>query len=68
MSVNTPDTEEENTARNPEDDLAFIRSMMQAGRQRMGVDGIHLTLWGAILMIAFAAQYLSIKGILPRTV
>lgn len=49
-------------ARDAADDLALIRSMMEAGRQRAGIDGSHLLIWGAILTFAFAAQYMAARG------
>lgn len=67
MSVNTPDSTESDIPRNPEADLALIKEMMMAGRQKMGVDGIHLVIWGFLLSVAFAAQYLSVVGTLPPT-
>lgn len=67
MSMETPESTTENTARSPEADLALIRSMMQAGRQRMGIDGIHLVIWGLLLSLAFLAQYLSAVSIIPQT-
>lgn len=48
-----------------ESDLALIRSMMEAGRRRAGIDGAHLVVWGALLMLAFFAQYLQIYGHIP---
>lgn len=67
MSVNHPEANDAESTRSPEADLALIRSMMHAGRQRMGVDGIHLMIWGFMLFAAFLAQYLSIVGTLPKT-
>lgn len=68
MSVNNPETENIEAARTPEADLALIRSMMHVGRQRMGVDGAHLVIWGFVLCCAFLAQYLSVVGVLPPTI
>ncbi len=68
MPVNIPETEDIDTARTPEADLALIRSMMHVGRQRMGVDGAHLVIWGFVLSCAFLAQYFSIVGVLPPTI
>lgn len=66
MSVNTADSEPSETMRSPEADLALIKEMMMAGRQRMGVDGVYLMIWGCLLSLAFLAQYLSIIGTLPK--
>ncbi|TNE61484.1 MAG: hypothetical protein EP335_16000 [Alphaproteobacteria bacterium] len=49
-------------------DLALIRSMMEAGRRRAGIDGTHFVLWGALLMLAFFAQYMSVVGYIPETI
>lgn len=65
MPIDSVKNDTPEPARTPEADLALIRSMMQAGRQRMGVDGIHLIIWGLVLSLAFLAQYLSVVGILP---
>ncbi|MBL4639282.1 MAG: hypothetical protein JKY57_02010 [Kordiimonadaceae bacterium] len=69
-SSNASDTLVKNntTDRTAEADLALIKSMMVAGRRRMGIDGVHLIIWGAILSLAFLAQYLSVMGIIPKTV
>lgn len=61
-------TNEKNETRAPEADLALIKSMMLAGRRRMGIDGVHLIVWGAVLAIAFLGQYLSVVGVLPKTI
>lgn len=50
---------------NPADDLALIRQMMEAGRDRVAVSGVHFILWGMLLTIAFFVQYLSVYGYLP---
>ena len=52
-------------ARNPAEDLALIRQMMEAGRDKVAVSGIHFILWGVLLTIAFFLQYLSVHGYLP---
>lgn len=49
------------------EDLALIRQMMQAGRTRIGIDGSHFVIWGAVLMLAFLAQYLQAYGYIPGT-
>lgn len=48
--------------RSPSDDLALIRSMMEAGRRRAAFDGTHLTIWGVVLTIAYLGQYLMTSG------
>ncbi len=50
---------------NAADDLALIRRMMEAGRRRAGIDGSHMIIWGALLMIGFFAQYASVVGYIP---
>jgi len=62
--IHTADT----SGRNPADDLALIRGMMEAGRKRAAVDGRHFVLWGALLMLSFFAQYLSVHHYLPPTI
>lgn len=47
-------------------DLAVIRSMMEAGRKRMCIDGIHMIIWGGLLGTAFLLQYLVVIQVLPR--
>lgn len=54
------------TPRNPAEDLALIRQMMEAGRNRVAVSGIHFILWGVLLTLAFLLQYLSIHRYLPE--
>ena len=44
------------------EDLALIRKMMQAGRQKAAFDGKHLIIWGAILTASYFAQYLQVLG------
>ncbi len=51
---------------NPAEDLAMIRQMMEAGRNRVAVSGVHFILWGILLTIAFYVQYLSVYGYLPE--
>lgn len=51
--------------RSASDDLALIRSMMEAGRRRAAFDGTHLVIWGAVLTIAYFAQYLLVYGYIP---
>ena len=51
------DSSPESTAHNPETDLALIRSMMEAGRKRAGIDGSHLVWWGVLLSVTFFYQY-----------
>ena len=50
---------------NPAEDLALIRQMMEAGRARVAVSGVHFILWGLLLTLAFFVQYLSAYGYLP---
>ena len=50
----------------PAEDLALIRLMMEAGRDRVALDGVHFILWGILLTLAFFTQYLSVYGYLPR--
>ena len=49
----------------PAEDLALIRQMMEAGRDRVAVSGVHFILWGLLLTLAFFIQYLSAYGYLP---
>lgn len=51
--------------RSASDDLALIRGMMEAGRRRAAFDGTHLTIWGAVLTLAYLCQYLMIHGYIP---
>lgn len=51
--------------RSASDDLAMIRSMMEAGRQRAAFDGSHLIIWGAVLTAAYLGQYLLVYGYIP---
>jgi hypothetical protein len=53
--------------RSAADDLALIREMMEAGKKRVAVNGIHFIIWGLVLMLAFFAQYASVYGYIPRT-
>jgi len=62
MSDNSPEA----ATHNPEADLALIRSMMEAGRQRAGVDGSHLIWWGALLSVTFFYQYAIVNGWAPN--
>ncbi len=50
------------------DDLALIRRMMEAGRRRAGIDGSHMIIWGALMMIGFFSQYASVVGHIPDTI
>jgi len=61
------DTSPENITRNPEADLALIRSMMEAGRKRAGVDGLHLVWWGALLSATFFYQFAIVQKWVPNT-
>ncbi len=54
------------TPRNPAEDLALIRQMMEAGRDKVAVSGIHFILWGVLLTVAFFLQYLSVHRYLPE--
>lgn len=54
------------TPRNPAEDLALIRRMMEAGRDKVAVSGIHFILWGVLLTVAFFLQYLSVHRYLPE--
>lgn len=49
------------------EDLALIRRMMDAGRQKAAFDGAHLLVWGAILMVSYFAQYMQVFGYIPGT-
>ncbi len=60
--------ENDTEARNPLDDLALIREMMEAGKRRVCFNGTHLIIWGSVLMVGFFAQFLAVKGQLPDTV
>lgn len=51
--------------RSAAEDLAFIRRMMDAGRQRAAFDGAHLMIWGAVLTGAYFAQYLQVYSYIP---
>lgn len=48
-----------------EDDLAYIRAMMEEGRKSAGVDGGFMQLWGPLLALGFLIQFLSVAGLLP---
>lgn len=50
------------------DNLDLIRRMMEAGRRRAGIDGTHMIIWGALLMIGFFGQYASVVGYIPETI
>ncbi len=52
--------------RSAAEDLALIRRMMDAGRQKAAFDGVHLVIWGSILMLAYFIQYLQMYDYLPR--
>lgn len=54
-----------NSRKVAEENLALIRSMMEAGRRRAGIDGAHLVIWGSLLMVAFFAQYMQVYGYVP---
>jgi len=62
MSDNSPET----AIHNPEADLALIRSMMETGRKRAGIDGSHLVWWGALLSATFFYQYAAVHGWVPN--
>ena len=51
---------EQMSAQTAAEDLALIRRMMEAGRQKAAFDGKHLMIWGAILMVSYFAQYLQV--------
>lgn len=51
---------EQVSAQTAAEDLALIRKMMEAGRQKAAFDGKHLMIWGAVLMISYLAQYLQV--------
>ena len=53
------------TDRSAADDLALIRRMMDAGRQKAAFDGAHLMIWGTVLMLSYFAQYLQVYGYIP---
>lgn len=57
MTDTPTDTQPETDERDPHADLALIRSMMSEGRNRIAVDGQHVTLWGILLTLAFASLY-----------
>ncbi len=57
-----------NTISKAAEDLALIREMMDAGRKRASIDGNFMILWGALLMIAFVAQYAALTGHLNATI
>ena len=54
--------------RDPMADLALIREMMEAGKEKVAVSGIHFIIWGAVLMVAFFAQYMSVLNYIPETI
>jgi hypothetical protein len=58
-------TEDNDLPLGPVEDLALIRQMMEAGRDRVAVSGVHFILWGLLLTIAFFVQYLSTYHYLP---
>lgn len=51
--------------RSATDDLALIRTMMEAGRERAAFDGTHLIIWGVVLTAAYFGQYLLVYGYIP---
>jgi len=51
--------------RSATNDLAMIRTMMEAGRERAAFDGTHLIIWGAVLTVAYFGQYLLAYGYIP---
>lgn len=51
--------------RSAADDLALIRRMMDAGRQKAAFDGAHLIIWGAVLMVSYFVQYLQVYDYVP---
>lgn len=51
--------------RSASDDLALIRGMMEAGRNRAAFDGTHLIIWGAVLTAAYFCQYLLVYDYIP---
>ncbi len=51
--------------RSATNDLAMIRTMMEAGRQRAAFDATHLIIWGAVLTAAYFGQYLLVYGYIP---
>ncbi len=55
------------TAHSAAEDLALIRSMMEAGRQKAAFDGAHLVVWGAVLMVCYFMQYMQVFGYIPGT-
>jgi hypothetical protein len=55
----------ERQERSATDDLALIRSMMEAGRRRAAFDGTHLIIWGAVLTLAYLGQYLLVYDYIP---
>lgn len=55
----------ERQERSASDDLALIRSMMDAGRRRAAFDGTHLIIWGSVLTLAYFGQYLLVYGYIP---
>jgi len=55
----------ERQERSASDDLALIRSMMEAGRRRAAFDGTHLIIWGTVLTLAYLGQYLLAYGYIP---
>lgn len=65
--LKTPETTKKPLPASAED-IALIRSMMDAGRRRAGIDGSHMIIWGTVLMIAFMAQYGAIVGWIPPTI
>lgn len=52
-------------SRNAADDLALIRQMMEAGRQKAAFDGAHLMIWGGLLAAAYFMQYLQVLNYIP---
>lgn len=52
-------------SRSAAEDLALIRRMMDAGRQKAAFDGAHLMIWGAVLMVSYFMQYLQVYDYVP---
>lgn len=65
MAAETQNTE---TSDKAAEDLALIRQMMEAGKKRVAFNGMHLVIWGILLMAGFNAQFLAVKGLFPGTI
>ena len=52
-------------SRSAAEDLALIRRMMDAGRQKAAFDGAHLMIWGAVLMVSYFMQYSQVYDYVP---